>query len=74
LIASGCSARSRRPAPSCWPSAARRRDADAPRAGAILGDDHYGWFERVERGVYALTPAGRQGLAQHGIAAPDRAA
>lgn len=51
-----------------------RRDADAPRAGAILGDDHYGWFERVERGVYALTPAGRQGLAQHGIAAPDRAA
>ena len=24
--------------------------------------DHYGWFERVERGVYALTPAGEAGL------------
>lgn len=36
--------------------------ADAPRAAAILRDDHYGWFERVERGIYALTPAGRRGL------------
>ncbi len=51
-----------------------RRDADAPRAGAILGDDHYGWFERVERGIYALTPAGRQGLVQHGIAVASPAA
>lgn len=45
-----------------------RKDADAPRAGVILGDDHYGWFERVERGIYTLTQAGRQGLDQHGIA------
>ena len=45
-----------------------RKEADSPRAGAILGDDHYGWFERVERGIYALTPAGRQGLVQHGLA------
>ena len=28
------------------------------RAGRILNDDHYGWFERVERGIYALTPKG----------------
>lgn len=48
-----------------------RKDADSPRAGSILGDDHYGWFERVERGVYVLTPAGRQGLAQHGFAPSD---
>ena len=27
-----------------------------------MRDDHYGWFERVERGVYALTPAGQEGL------------
>lgn len=44
-----------------------RKVAEAPRAAAILRDDHYGWFERVERGVYALTPAGRQGLAVHGL-------
>lgn len=32
--------------------------ADVPHAGAILRDDVYGWFERVERGTYALTPKG----------------
>ncbi|GAB5374211.1 MAG: hypothetical protein AcusKO_06730 [Acuticoccus sp.] len=40
----------------------------------MMRDDHYGWFERVSPGVYALTDAGRQGLAQYGpppIAAPD---
>jgi hypothetical protein len=46
--------------------AAVRAAADAPRAASILRDDFYGWFERVERGVYALTPAGRVGLRQHG--------
>ena len=38
--------------------AALRLSAEAPKAGAILRDDVYGWFERVERGIYALTPAG----------------
>ena len=28
----------------------------------ILQKDHYGWFERVERGVYALTPQGAEAL------------
>jgi hypothetical protein len=42
------------------------KQADAPKAAAILRADHYGWFERVERGTYALTPKGREGLAQHG--------
>jgi hypothetical protein len=28
------------------------------RAASILRDDHYGWFERVTRGVYTLTPVG----------------
>ena len=45
--------------------AAVRAGADAPRAASILRSDFYGWFERVERGVYALTPAGRVGLEQH---------
>lgn len=44
--------------------AALRAAAGAPRAARILLDDVYGWFERVERGVYALTPAGKRGLAQ----------
>ena len=33
--------------------------ADVPHAGPILRDDVYGWFERVERGTYRLTPNGR---------------
>jgi hypothetical protein len=34
-------------------------------AGAtrIMRDNHYGWFEKVETGVYALTEAGSAGLA-----------
>jgi hypothetical protein len=37
--------------------------AEVPDATRIMADDHYGWFERVERGVYNLTPLGRKGLA-----------
>ncbi len=32
------------------------------RAATILQADHYGWFERVERGVYALRPSGHAAL------------
>ncbi len=32
------------------------------KAGAILYDNHYGWFERVGRGVYRLSEAGRAAL------------
>ncbi|MEX2519048.1 MAG: DUF2161 family putative PD-(D/E)XK-type phosphodiesterase [Paracoccaceae bacterium] len=38
------------------------RATGAARAGAIVRDNHYGWFERVARGVYGLTPAGAAGL------------
>lgn len=31
-------------------------------AARLMRADHYGWFERVERGVYGLTPAGKAGL------------
>ncbi len=40
-----------------------RKAADVPNAAKILQQDVYGWFERVERGVYGVTPKGRQGLA-----------
>lgn len=32
------------------------------RATQMMAADHYGWFERVERGIYALTPKGKQAL------------
>jgi hypothetical protein len=31
-------------------------------AGALMRRDVYGWFERVERGIYALTPRGTAAL------------
>ncbi|MEO1639425.1 MAG: DUF2161 family putative PD-(D/E)XK-type phosphodiesterase [Pseudomonadota bacterium] len=40
--------------------------AEVPAATRIMADDHYGWFIRVERGVYDLTEAGRKGLADYG--------
>jgi hypothetical protein len=43
-----------------------RVQAEAPKALAILSQDHYGWFERVDRGTYGLTPKGHAGLEQHG--------
>lgn len=32
------------------------------RARAIMAADHYGWFERVEKGIYATTPKGQAAL------------
>lgn len=34
-------------------------------AARLMRADHYGWFERVDRGVYRLTPAGQAGLDAH---------
>ncbi len=36
--------------------------ASVPEAGKILQGNVYGWFERVERGVYGLTPSGHEAL------------
>ncbi len=38
------------------------------RATQMMRDDHYGWFERVEIGVYQLTPVGKTYLKQNGTA------
>jgi len=35
---------------------------DVPRATRVMADNHYGWFERVEKGIYALTDAGQGAL------------
>jgi hypothetical protein len=39
-----------------------RAGGDVPRAGPILQTNVYGWFERVGRGVYVLSPRGRSAL------------
>jgi len=33
-----------------------------PCATRLMRNNVYGWFEKVETGVYALTEAGRKGL------------
>ena len=38
--------------------------AGVSRARTIMADDHYGWFERVERGIYGLTPKGHAAVAE----------
>lgn len=35
---------------------------NAPRAAQILRDNHYDWFARTERGIYALTETGHAAL------------
>lgn len=35
------------------------KTAHVERARPIMSDDHYGWFERVGRGIYAITPKGK---------------
>lgn len=35
---------------------------DVPRATRVMADNHYGWFERVEKGIYALTDTGQGAL------------
>ncbi len=44
------------------PLRALRTAGDVPNAGRIARDNVYGWFQRVSRGVYALTPRGVDGL------------
>jgi len=38
------------------------RATGVPNATRIMSDNHYGWFERIETGVYGLTEAGQGGL------------
>ncbi|GGA05225.1 DUF2161 domain-containing phosphodiesterase [Neptunicoccus cionae] len=42
--------------------AVARKELGVVKAAAILQSDHYGWFERVERGVYTLRPIGAEAL------------
>lgn len=39
--------------------------AGVARATDLMRADHYGWFQRVETGIYALTPKGLAALAEN---------
>lgn len=39
------------------------RSCAVPRATTIMRDNHYGWFAKVETGVYALSQTGREAVA-----------
>lgn len=41
------------------------RATGVTRATRMMADDHYGWFERVQTGIYALTPNGHAALQTH---------
>lgn len=46
------------------PSRVRER-INSPAAGSMLRDNHYGWFAKVRKGVYRLTPAGADALREY---------
>lgn len=39
------------------------RETGVEKATRMMRDDHYGWFEKVEKGVYGLTPEGAEAVA-----------
>ncbi|KAJ54840.1 hypothetical protein ACMU_13830 [Actibacterium mucosum KCTC 23349] len=44
-----------------------------PTATRLMAADHYGWFERVQTGIYAVTPKGVEGLKMYATALqPDK--
>ena len=61
LLIASCMAQS--PAP--MKPAELRGHGTGPRTLAILSANHYGWFQRVDRGLYSLTDAGRQALDEY---------
>jgi len=42
-----------------------REAASSPKAGPILQRNYYGWFVRIARGVYDLSPVGKKALEQY---------
>lgn len=42
------------------------RETGVARATTMMRDDHYGWFEKVDKGIYGLTPKGAEAVAALG--------
>lgn len=47
------------------------RATGVQKAGVMLQRDVYGWFDRVERGIYQITPNGEAGLVAFADQLPD---
>jgi hypothetical protein len=52
------------------PARPRELKASVPEAPRILIRNVYGWFVRLERGVYSLSPSGRAALRQYAVYIP----
>ncbi len=39
-----------------------RKNTGVDKSSAILQRDYYGWYQRVDRGIYELTPKGKEAL------------
>ncbi len=44
---------------------ALRELGTGPKTQSILANNHYGWFERIERGIYDISARGRSALADY---------
>jgi hypothetical protein len=44
------------------PKQLRNLGTDSKKTTSILSENHYGWFEKVDRGVYTINEAGCEGL------------
>lgn len=42
------------------------RETGVERATRMMADDHYGWFERIETGIYGLTSRGAEAVRDAG--------
>ncbi len=43
-----------------------KRETGVDRATTMMRDNHYGWFEKVDTGIYGLTDAGAQAVVRAG--------
>jgi hypothetical protein len=42
------------------------RETGVDHATRMMRDDHYGWFEKIEKGVYGLSPTGAEAVSAAG--------
>jgi hypothetical protein len=47
------------------PKKLREKGTDPKKTGTILMDNFYGWFERIQTGIYWITETGRDALIQY---------
>lgn len=38
------------------------KETEVTRARTLMARDHYGWFERIDKGVYGITPMGAEAV------------